>query len=509
MYPFSTHLLRALIIMLGMIFTTCTTDEPAPVTNNSGTSGSSGSGTTGGSTTSAPSITSFSPGSGVAGTIVTITGSNFSATAVSNTVKFNGTSATVSDASSTSITAAVPSDATTGKITVEVNSLTGTSSTDFVILSPVPTITSFSPTSALTGAAVVITGTNFSPVPSENVVKFSNNRTATVSASTSTSITTTVPSSVTSGKITVTVAGATATSATDFTLIPTLVVSNFSPTLGVIGASIAITGNGFSTVPSENEVKFNGTTATVSAATLTQLTVSVPSGASNGTISVKVGSTTKTTLDHFNVIAVGQYYQGGIIGYVLKSGDKYWNGSAFVNYDANVPHGIIVAIKDYTFGVGGPTYSWSKDALIISVTHPGLPPLYNLPKTIGYGFKNTAEIVASQGDTQTTAGGFLDHAASAAQGYSYAGFYNNWFLPSVNEMSKFYDNRAVINAAAVAKGGATFSASDYWTSSTWLVGVAGSPSTQQTWPYIYNLASGSYSFVLPTGFNRVRAAKYF
>ncbi len=510
MYPFSTNLLRASIIMLGMIFTTCATEDPAPSANNGGTTGTSGSGTAGGGTGSAPSITSFSPGSGLAGAVVTITGSNFSATAASNTVKFNGVSAVVSEATSTSLTTEVPVGATTGKITVAVGSLTGTSSTDFTVLaSPLaPTISGFTPASATTQTTIVITGTNFSPVPSENIVKFSDNRIATVSASTTTSITTKVPFSTTSGKITVTVAGETATSATDFTLIPTLSVSGFAPTLGVIGASITITGSGFSTVPSENEVKFNGTTATVSAATLTQLTVAVPAGASNGTVSVKVGTQTKTTLDHFDVIAVGQFYQGGIIGYVLKSGDKYWNGSAFVNYDANVPHGIIVAIRDYTGGVGQPNYSWSKNAVALS-TSTGLPPLFDLSLILGDGLKNTALIVASQGDSQTTAGGFLDHAASAAQSYSFAGFFNGWFLPSRNEMSEFYANRVVINAAAIAKGGTAFSASNYWTSSSRLVGVAGAPATQQTWPYKYNLVSGSSEFVPAIEFLRVRAAKYF
>ncbi|MEQ9591229.1 MAG: IPT/TIG domain-containing protein [Cyclobacteriaceae bacterium] len=520
MYPFSTNLLRASIIMLGMIFTTCATEDPAPSAKNGGTTGTSGSGSAGGGTGSAPSITSFSPGSGLAGAVVTITGSNFSATAASNTVKFNGVAAVVSEATSTSLTTAVPVGAITGKITVAVGSLTGTSSTDFTVLAApsAPTISSFTPASATTQTTIVITGTNFSPVPSENIVKFSDNRIATVSASTTTSITTKVPFSTTSGKITVTVAGETATSATDFTLIPTLSVSGFAPTLGVIGASITITGNGFSTVPSENEVKFNGTTATVSAATLTQLTVAVPAGASNGTVSVKVGTQTKTTLDHFDMIAVGQFYQGGIIGYVLKSGDKYWNGSAFVNYDANVPHGIIVAIQDVNAGVGKPNYSWSKNAVNLittspTATSPPLPPLNSLPSQLGRGLQNTQAIVASQGNPQTTSGGFLYHAAGAAQNYSYLSFYNGWFLPSFDEMAKFFSNRVAINSGAVAKGGTAFSNSIYWTSSTIVYSTFGPPPwTNQTRPGNLNMVSfdGGFDLSRPTSeYHRVRAAKYF
>lgn len=80
-----------------------------------------------------------------------------------------------------------------------------------------PTITSFTPGSGPVGTTVTITGTNFSATPANNTVSF-NGVVAIVTASTSTSITVTVPSGATTGKITVTVAGNTATSAADFTV---------------------------------------------------------------------------------------------------------------------------------------------------------------------------------------------------------------------------------------------------------------------------------------------------
>jgi gliding motility-associated-like protein len=85
-------------------------------------------------------------------------------------------------------------------------------------LPPAPTISSFSPSSGSVGNTVVITGTNFSTTPANNVVKFFNNRTAVVTASTATSITTTVPTGSTTGKISVTVNCVTVQSATDFTV---------------------------------------------------------------------------------------------------------------------------------------------------------------------------------------------------------------------------------------------------------------------------------------------------
>jgi hypothetical protein len=163
------------------------------------------------------SIGSFTPTSGPVGTSVTISGTNFSTTPANNTVKFNGTTATITGTpTATSITTTVPTGAITGKITVTVAGQTATSSTDFTVTLPAPTITNFNPSSGLVGASVNITGTNFSTTPANNTVKF-NGTTATVTASTATSITTTVPTGATTGKITITVTGYTATSsATDF-----------------------------------------------------------------------------------------------------------------------------------------------------------------------------------------------------------------------------------------------------------------------------------------------------
>jgi gliding motility-associated-like protein len=164
-----------------------------------------------------PTITSFTPSSGVVGTTVTITGTNFSTTPANNTVRFNGITAVVSASTATSITTTVPPGATTGAITVTVAGNTATSTANFTVTTPLPTITSFTPTSGPIGTTVTVTGTNFSTTPANNIARF-NGTTATVSASTATSITTTVPTGATTGAITVTVGGNTATSATDFSI---------------------------------------------------------------------------------------------------------------------------------------------------------------------------------------------------------------------------------------------------------------------------------------------------
>ncbi len=68
----------------------------------------------------APTITTLTPGSGVVGAAVTITGTNFGATQGTSTVTFNGTTATPTSWSATSIVVPVPPGATTGPVVVTV-----------------------------------------------------------------------------------------------------------------------------------------------------------------------------------------------------------------------------------------------------------------------------------------------------------------------------------------------------------------------------------------------------
>jgi Metallo-peptidase family M12/Calx-beta domain/Domain of unknown function (DUF4214) len=83
-----------------------------------------------GSANTVPTISSFTPGSGSAGTNVTITGTNFiNPTAVN----FNGTSSLFTVNSTTEIVATVPIGATTGPISVTTASGTAVSTNNFVV----------------------------------------------------------------------------------------------------------------------------------------------------------------------------------------------------------------------------------------------------------------------------------------------------------------------------------------------------------------------------------------
>lgn len=83
----------------------------------------------------------------------------------------------------------------------------------------------------------------------------------------------------------------------------TLAILGFSPARGAPGDRVLIQGNGFASVLGNNTVTFNGQAATLVSATSRELVVLVPAGASTGAISVKVGTETASSAQHFIVDA--------------------------------------------------------------------------------------------------------------------------------------------------------------------------------------------------------------
>jgi hypothetical protein len=157
----------------------------------------------------------------------------------------------------------------------------------------VPVITDFTPKSGPTGTSVTITGSFFSKEVSKNAVSFGG-ASAAITSATETQLVVTVPANAASGKISVTVNGNTVTSTSDFTVeAPASTITSFEPATAIAGATVIIKGTNFNTTPAMNIVKFNGVQATVTAATATQLTVTVPQGSGNGKITV--GAATSAT----------------------------------------------------------------------------------------------------------------------------------------------------------------------------------------------------------------------
>jgi IPT/TIG domain len=159
----------------------------------------------------APTIASFTPASGPVGTSVTISGTGFTG---ATRVAFAGTPASFTVGSDTSLVATVPSGAASGPIAVTTPGGTATSSTSFTVTTATaaPAISSFTPTSGRVGTVVTITGTGLTGTTR---VTFGGTS-APFAVVSETTVTATVPTGATTGPITVTTPGGTATSARSF-----------------------------------------------------------------------------------------------------------------------------------------------------------------------------------------------------------------------------------------------------------------------------------------------------
>jgi uncharacterized repeat protein (TIGR03803 family) len=149
--------------------------------------------------------------SGKVGAAVKILGTKLTG---ATSVTFNGTAAVFTVVSSSEITTTVPAGATTGKVQVTTPSGTLSSNVAFRVT---PQITSFAPPSGPVGTSVTITGVSLTQTTQ---VTFGGVKAITFSVTSDTQVTATVPTGAVTGRIVITTAGGTATSATSFTVTP-------------------------------------------------------------------------------------------------------------------------------------------------------------------------------------------------------------------------------------------------------------------------------------------------
>jgi hypothetical protein len=240
----------------------------------------------------APTINSFTPTTGPAGTSVWISGSNFCG---ASSVTFNGKAASFYLSSDSDAYATVPSGATTGPISVTTPKGTGTTSSSFTVTHVAPIIDSFAPTSGPFGKFVDIVGSHFTAASS---VKF-NGTAAAFTVNTDSEIYTTVPCGATTGPISVTTPDGSTTSSSSFTVAaPAPTISSFTPTSGPVGTSVDILGSNYCGATS---VTINGTSATFTVDSNAEIHATVPTGATTGPVSITTPGGTGTGSSSFTV----------------------------------------------------------------------------------------------------------------------------------------------------------------------------------------------------------------
>jgi hypothetical protein len=239
-----------------------------------------------------PSIASFTPSNGPEGTEVTITGNNLNG---ATGVTFNGTVASnFTVDSNTQLRANVPSGATTGKIRVTNAAGTAISANNFTVTNP-PIVSSFAPGNGPAGTEVTVTGSNFVGV---TAVAFNGTSAAGFTVDSSTQLRAVVPTGTTTGKIHITNADGTGSSATNFVVTQSPGITSFTPASGPVGTQVTITGSNFT---GATAVAFNGTTASFTVNSSTQIRADVPFAATTGKISVTNSAGTGLSVNNFVV----------------------------------------------------------------------------------------------------------------------------------------------------------------------------------------------------------------
>ncbi len=237
-----------------------------------------------------PVITGFSPAHGRPGTQVTITGSNFSDPVL---VEFGDQrKAAFVRISNSQLVAVVPEDGVTAQIRVTpASGSVGTSAGTFFVA---PRIDDFSPGRGSTTTTITINGANFLSGANNTTVRFGSVTSAVVNVTAATQLRVGVPAGISNAVIYVSTLAGTATSRVDFVSTTLPVIENFTPLNGLPGKAVPVVINGANFTP-VTTVRFNGVSSPFTRTADTQISTTIPAGATTGKITVTGSNGTGTS----------------------------------------------------------------------------------------------------------------------------------------------------------------------------------------------------------------------
>ncbi len=302
-----------------------------------------------------PVISSFTPGSGSTGQIITITGHHFEGT---TSVTFGGTAASSFIVLTDSTISATVGSGASGSVqvttTVGTDSLAGFTYIPASLPQP-PVIQSFTPASGATGQTITIKGLHFTGT---NAVRFGNANAASFTVASDSIITAIVGAGATGFVYVSTSAGADSLAGFTYITAPAPIIQSFAPGSAKTGTTVTITGQYFTGATS---VSFGGTPA----ASFTVVSdSSITAVVANGTS----GAVDVTTPDG----------TGSLAGFIYLSDSLPPTIISFTPTSGNTGTTVIISGTNFTGttavsfgGTDATSFTVLADSVIIAVVGPG------------------------------------------------------------------------------------------------------------------------------------------
>ncbi|MFT3682659.1 MAG: IPT/TIG domain-containing protein [Ferruginibacter sp.] len=354
-----------------------------------------------------PKISAVAPGSGVPGVSVLIKGENLKNVTA---VKFGTVDAgSLSSVTDTSLMVQVPA-MDSGKVFVQVYYANGSgyNAAPFNVLLK-PDITTVNPVTGYPGDMVTISGVNLDIV---SEVKFGSKLAAAFTA-TKTKIQVSIPADAEGGDqlITVTSASTGGSDTASFNVNITPQIFSIAPGSAVAGDVITVTGARFT---GTSEVKLGSTPVTYTVASATEITFTVPAGASSGAVTVTAPTGTVTSSTALTILVAGLAFP--IYDEALSSSWNGWLGGGWggtkdLANTTPVHNGSYSCKISYSGGWGSPLQLGGADISFGSYTTFKIS-IYGGPGTTGKKIKIVFNESGGYELTLGTEGQWNDYAVS-------------------------------------------------------------------------------------------------